>query len=170
VVAAVPGEKDKRLGLTHPLSAQSCVTLPVSEPWTLTIEVRFEPRRTYRMLVMTGLLPEGVEAYPPILQAAARSWRCDLPKSGNSVLQVGRVWLAFPSVCSDVYPHEHALPVVVAALREKLGDRVSKDLIWGACGWMEPVQLTPVPDFLAAKGKRVHKQSDRPLRLGRSDP
>jgi hypothetical protein len=170
VVALVQGQNDKRLGLTHPLSPQSCVTLPVSEPWTLTVEVRFEPRRTYRLLVMTGLRPEGVDAYPPILQAAAHSSRCVLPKSGNSVLQVGRVWLAFPSVCRDIYPHEHALPRVVAVLQEKLGKNVSKELIWGGCGWVEPVQLTPLANFLAAKGKRVHKQDDGRLRLGRYDP
>lgn len=162
LVAAAPGENDKRLGLTHPLAPQTCVTLPVSDAWTVTVDIRFEPRRTYRMVFLAGLLPPGVDGYAAVLHAAeARRCDCLLPKSGNSVLQVGRVWLAFPSVCSDIYPHEHALPLVVAALRNKLGGRVSGDLIWGSCGWMAPVELMPVSNFVVAKGKRHRQPNDQ---------
>lgn len=159
LVAAMPGEGDKRVGLTRPLSPGSCLNLPVSDAWTLTVDVRFEPRRTHRLVFMAGLLPVGVDGYAAVLQAAAaRGCDCVLPKSGNSLLQVGRVWLAFPSVCRDIYPHEHALPLVVAALRDRLGPRVAKDLIWGSCGWVAPVELTPVGRFVAARGKRRRQE------------
>lgn len=166
VSSAEPGEK--RRGLTNPLNAQFCVHLPVSDPWTLSVDVRFAPKRTYRMTVLAGLLPDPSDAYAPVLRAAAGNERCDLPKSGNSVLQIGTVWLAFPSYCSDGRSPDHSLPVVVGALKEKLGARVSERFILGGCGRFEPVVLTSVAEFLATKGKFRRRADDRPLQFGSS--
>jgi hypothetical protein len=141
--------------LLHPLAPSSCAEIPAVDPWAITLDVRFEPKRTYRMTVLVGELAEGVDGYGLVLRAEERSARCTPPKSGNSMLQVGRVWMTFPSVCRTIYEHDHALPLAIAALRDKLGARVAKGFILAGCGTTAGQGLTDVAAYLAAPNKAL---------------
>jgi hypothetical protein len=169
-VVAAGADRGAHDQLLHPLAPARCAEIPAVEPWVIILDVTFAPRRTYRMTVLVGWLEAGLDAYGLVLRAEERSARCQPPKSGNSMLQVGRVWMTFPSVCRTVYQHDHALPLVVGALREKLGARVAKGFILAGCGAVEGQGLTDVATYLDAPNKDVLRGKNPVQVAGRPMP
>jgi hypothetical protein len=152
-VAAMGPARGRAEQLLHPLAPASCAEIPAGNPWVISLEVRFAPKRTYQMTVLVGELAAGIDAYGLVLRAEERNARCQPPKSGNSMLQVGQVWMTFPSVCRTIYQHDHALPLALGALRNKLGARVAKSFILAGCGTVSGQGLTDVDAYLAATKK-----------------
>jgi hypothetical protein len=135
-----------------------CPKIPIEDFRAYTATVRFEPSRTLKMEVLVGRLPTGFDVYGPIVAAAhdpasdAFLDGCLMPKSGLSLLQLGRYLLEFPTVCSEIYPYKKSLPIVVKALQESWGTRLPKKFIYAPCGTMYP-RLVDVDEYLRAPQK-----------------
>lgn len=134
VVSAVPGENHHSHPLSRPLSSRRCPGVQVTDPWTLTLEVSLESKRPHRLTALVGRLESEAAAYPPLLDAAAASSRCALPRSGLSLWQLGTVWMAIPGSCSDAQAYDRALVLVVDALRGKIPPHLADKLFRGGCG------------------------------------
>jgi hypothetical protein len=140
------------------LQGMNCPKIPIEDYKAYTATVRFEPTRTLRMDILIGRLPTGFDVYGPIVAAAhdpqseAFLDGCLMPKSGLSFLQVGRYLIAFPTVCSDIYPYKKSLPIVVKALQQSWRTRLPKKFIYAPCGTMYP-QLVDVEVYIREKQK-----------------
>jgi hypothetical protein len=163
-VFAIGPDRGAHDQLIHPLAPAGCADVPAVEPWVIALDVKLAPKRTYRMTVLLGELAAGIDGYGFVLRAEERNARCQPPKSGNSMLQVGRVWMTFPSVCRTVYQHDRALPLALGALREKLGARVAKGFILAGCGTVAGRGLTDVDAYLAAPNKALDRGRLAPAR------
>jgi len=135
------------------LPGGKCPRFPVREAKAYRATVRFEPTRSLKMDVLIAKLPDGFETYGPIVAAAhdpaGKDFLdgCLMPKSGLSLVQVEQYLLAFPTVCSDIYPYRKSLPVVMAALQKFWGPRFAKKFIYAPCGTMFP-RLVDVGEYL----------------------
>jgi hypothetical protein len=150
----------KQVARFYKLPPRWCPKIPVEEYRYFVTTVRFEPTRTLEMDILIGRLPAGFDAYGPLVAAAKESpdeltlRGCLMPKSGLSLLQVGRFVFLFPTVCADIYPYKKSLPIVIDALRKAWGPRLSKQFIHSPCGTMFP-RLVDVGEYLDAAQHRA---------------
>jgi len=160
VVQVETGKADPRL---LKLPGVKCPKMPIEDYKAYTATIRFEPTRTLRMDILVGRLPPGVDVYGPIIAAAHEPESeefldgCLMPKSGLSLLQVERYLIAFPTVCSDVYPYKKSLPIVIKALQRSWGTRLPKKFIYSPCGTMYP-QLVDVANYLRETQKPANRR------------
>jgi hypothetical protein len=134
-----------------------CPSLPITEVRRYRVRTRFEPTRTLDLDVLVGLVPPGLDVPRAIMAAAPKSRSeleegCILSKSGFSFAQMDRYLIAFPSVCSDIYPHKKSLPIVLRDLKAFFGARFPKQFVLSPCGQMRP-ELARVDDYLAGRFK-----------------
>jgi hypothetical protein len=160
LVQVETGKADPRL---LKLPGVKCPKIPIEDHKAYTATVRFEPTRTLRMDILVGRLPPGFDVYGPIVAAAHEPEGeefldgCLMPKNGLSLLQVERYLIAFPTVCSDVYPYKKSLPIVVKALQQSWGTRLPKKFIYSPCGTMYP-RLVDVGDYLRETQKPANRR------------
>ena len=157
-VTSISAEMIRDAADIYPISLPNakCPKIAVEAYRVYGIAVRFEPTRTLKMSITGGRLASGFDAYHPIVAAAPAPDSedgCLFPKSGLSLLQIGRYLFAFPTASSDAYAYTRSLPIVVKALRDFFKASFPTQFIHASCGTMIP-RLVDVAEYLNGGQKR----------------